>query len=51
MLVLNALSPALAWVVHNRPLNRWGLLLVSSLALGNALMGVWLAWRLMRDEA
>lgn len=50
MLVLNALSPALAWIVHNRSLSVWGVLLVSGFAIGNAVMGTWLAWRLMRDE-
>lgn len=48
MLVLNALSPALAWIVHNRPLNVWGALLVTGFAIGNAVLGTWLAWRLMR---
>ena len=50
MLALNALSPALAWVVRNRTLNGWGLLLVSVFAVGNAVLGLWLAWRLLRDK-
>lgn len=50
MLALNALSPALAWVVRNRSLNGWGVLLVSVFAVGNALLGLWLAWRLLRDQ-
>jgi len=50
MLALNALSPALAWVARNRALNGWGVLLVSVFALGNAVLGLWLAWRLLRDE-
>lgn len=50
MLVLNALSTALAWIVHNRPLSTLGTLLVSGFAIGNAVLGSWLAWRLMRDE-
>ena len=49
MLVLNGLSTALAWVAHNRPLNVWGTLLVSGFAIGNAVIGLWLAWRLMSD--
>ena len=50
MLALNAMSPALAWVVQNRPLNVLGSLMVTVFAIGNALLGVWLAWRLMRDD-
>jgi len=50
MLVLNGLSTALAWIAQNRPLNAWGVLLVSGFAIGNAAIGVWLAWRLMRNE-
>jgi hypothetical protein len=49
MLVLNGLSTALAWVAHNRPLNAWGALLVSGFAIGNAVIGLWLAWRLVSD--
>ncbi len=49
MLALNALSPALAWLVHNRPLNWLGMLVIGGFAIGNAVLGVWLAWRLMRD--
>ena len=51
MLALNALTPALAWVARNRPLNGWGVLLFSLLAVGNALLGLWLAWRLLRDKS
>lgn len=50
MLALNALSPALAWVARNRSLNGWGVLLFSLLAVGNALLGLWLAWRLLRED-
>ncbi len=50
MLALNALSTALVWIVQNRPLNAWAMLVVGGFALGNALMGTWLAWRLVRDE-
>lgn len=49
MVALNALSPALAWVVHNRPLNGLGMVVVALFAIGNAVLGLWLAWRLMRD--
>jgi hypothetical protein len=50
MLTLNALSPALAWVVHNRPLNAWAAVLVTCFALGNAVIGTFLLWRLLRDD-
>jgi len=50
MLLLNALSAALAWVVQNRPLNGWASLVVGVFAVGNALIGSWLIWRLLRDE-
>lgn len=50
MLVLNGLSPLLAWVVHNRPLNTVATLVVTFFAIGNAVLGMWSAWRLLRDE-
>ena len=46
MLVLNALSYALAWIVQNRALNTLGMLLVGGFALVNAVLGMWLLWRL-----
>jgi hypothetical protein len=49
MLALNGLSTALAWLVHNRPLNTFGLLLVGGFALINAVLGTWFAWRLVKD--
>ena len=48
MLVLNVLSYALAWIVQNRALNTLGMLLVGGFALVNALLGMWLLWRLMQ---
>jgi hypothetical protein len=51
MLVLNGLSPLLAWVVHNRPLNTVATLVVTFFAIGNAVLGMWFAWRLLRDES
>lgn len=47
MLALNVLSYALAWIVQNRTLNTLGMLLVGGFALANALIGMWLMWRLM----
>ena len=46
MLVLNVLSYALAWIVQNRALNTLGMLLVGGFALVNAVLGMWLLWRL-----
>jgi hypothetical protein len=50
MLVLNGLSPLLSWVVHNRPLNAAAALLLTCFAIGNAVLGMWLVWRLLQDE-
>ena len=50
MMALNALSYALAWIVHNRTLNTPGMLLVGGFALVNAVLGVWLMWRLVQTE-
>ena len=49
MLMINALSYALAWIVQNRTLNTLGLLLIGGFALANAALGTWLLWRLMKD--
>ena len=50
MITLNALSPALAWVVNNRPLNTWATVVLTCFALGNAVLGTFLLWRLLREE-
>ena len=49
MMVLNGLSTLLAWLVRNRPLDGWGIAVVTTFAIGNAVIGMWLAWRLMRE--
>ena len=49
MLALNGLSTALAWLVHNRPLNTFGMLLIGGFALINAVLGTLIAWRLVKD--
>jgi len=48
MLALNELSYALAWIVQNRALNTAGMLLVGGFALANAVLGMWLMWRLIQ---
>jgi hypothetical protein len=49
MLALNALSYALAWIVQTRSLSTLGMLLVAGFALVNAILGMWLLWRLSQD--
>lgn len=51
MLVLNALSLLLVWVIENRQLSALGLSVVALLAVGNALWGARLAWRLMQPAS
>jgi hypothetical protein len=51
MLALHALSAMLVWIVHNRQLNTLGALIVVVFAIGNALLGAWLAWRLVRTDS
>ena len=48
MVAINALSYALAWIVQNRSLNTLGMLLVGGFALANAVLGMWLMWRLIQ---
>jgi hypothetical protein len=48
MLAVNALSPALAWIVRNRSLNSTAMVIVTVFAVGNALIGTWLIVRLLR---
>jgi len=48
MMALNALSLALAWIVQNRALSTFGILLVGGFAVANAVLGMWLMWRLMQ---
>ena len=48
MLALNGVSYALMWIVQNRLLNTMGMLLVGSLSLVNAVLGMWLLWRLAK---
>jgi Na+/melibiose symporter-like transporter len=50
ILMLNVLSAGLAWVVQYRQLNGLAAFLVLFFALGNAMIGSWLTWRLIRDE-
>ncbi len=51
MVVLNVLSTLLMWIVNNRPLSTLAMVVVVCFALCNALLGTWLAWRLVRDDS
>ena len=48
MLALNVLSAILAWLTRTHPLGALGSMLVMVFAVGNALLGTYLAWRLMQ---
>ena len=48
MLTLNGLSAALAWITHNRSLTGWGMAIVLGFTLANAVLGAYLAWRLVK---
>ena len=47
MLTLNGLSLMLGWITQTRTLTVWASLLVGIFAIGNALLGSWLLWRLL----
>ena len=49
MLALNALSAGLAWITHHQTLSVGASLLVGGFAIANALLGTWLAWRLVKE--
>ena len=49
MLSLNALSMGIGWLLHHRPLNTLGLLVLGGFALSNAILGTWLAWLLVKE--
>jgi hypothetical protein len=49
MLALNLLSLVLGWLTRSYALTTVGSLLVTAFAVGNALLGTYLAWRLIRS--
>lgn len=49
MLTLNLLSLVLGWVTRSYALTTGGAWLVTAFAVGNALLGTYLAWRLIRS--
>lgn len=46
MLALNLMSLVLGWLTHNQSLNVLASVLVGGFAIGNAVLGTWIAWRL-----
>lgn len=48
MMALNALSMVLGWLARAQPLSTPGLLIVGGFGLANAVLGMWLAWRLVQ---
>lgn len=51
MLVLNGLSSVLSWLLHAHTLTTPVTIMLALFALANAIIGIWLAIRLMRDDA
>ena len=49
MLALNLLSLVLAWLTRSYSLTITGSILVTAFAIGNGLLGTYLAWRLVRS--
>ncbi|MBV2264663.1 MAG: hypothetical protein KUL79_14080 [Thauera sp.] len=50
MIVLNLLSAMLAWLLRSGPLVPLATVVVALFALGNAALGMFIAWDLLRDE-
>ena len=50
MITLNLLSTALAWITRNYTLAPLPALVVTVFAVGNALLGIYLMWVLVRDQ-
>jgi hypothetical protein len=50
MITVNLLSTALAWITRNYTLAPLPALVVTMFAVGNALLGIYLMWVLVRDQ-
>ena len=50
MIVLNLLYAVLAWFLRSWPLVPLATVVVALFALGNAALGMFIAWDLLRDE-
>ncbi len=51
MILLNLLSAILAWVLRTYPLVPLASVVVAIFALGNAALGIFIAYDLLRDDA
>jgi hypothetical protein len=49
MVVLNMLSAVLGWLTHTQPLGALASVLITGFAVGNTVLGAWLAWRLVNS--
>lgn len=49
MVTLNLLSAVLAWLTRTQSLDALGSVMVTGFAIGNAVLGTYLAWRLMQS--
>ncbi|MFY8042915.1 MAG: hypothetical protein ACOVOD_08300 [Rhodoferax sp.] len=49
VVVLNLLSTALIWIVRTYPLTPVASVLIAFLAIGNAALGAFLMWRLVKS--
>jgi len=49
MVALNLLSAGLGWITHTHVLGVVLSLLITFFAVGNAVLGAWMAWRLVNS--
>jgi uncharacterized membrane protein HdeD (DUF308 family) len=49
MMALNALSMVLGWLLRVQPLSTPVMLMVGGFGLANAVLGMWMAWRLVQS--
>lgn len=49
MVILNLLSGVLGWITHTQTLGTFFSLLIMVFGVGNALLGTYLAWRLVNS--
>lgn len=48
-MALNALSMVLGWLLRVQPLSTPVMLMVGGFGLANAVLGMWMAWRLVQS--
>ena len=49
MVTLNVLSAVLGWITHKHALGTAASLIIAAFAVGNAVLGTYLAWRLLNS--